>query len=138
MRAKEYLSQIHLLDKRINNRIQELKNIKDQISVVRPVRYDKDHVQHSDISDCVSDGVARYIDTEREINAMIDELVALKHKVTGEIERLNDPRHVELLFLRYVQCMTFEQIAVSMDYSFRQVLRLHGSALQEFDQTILS
>lgn len=138
MRAKEYLRQIHLLDRKINNRIAEIDNLRADALSTSSVRYDKDRVQQSSTGDKVSDGVIRYIDKEREIDAMIDELVDLKHKITGEIEQLNDPRHVELLFLRYVQCMTFEQIAVSMDYSFRQILRLHGSALQEFDQTILS
>lgn len=138
MRAKEYLRQIYLLDRRINNRIAEIEELKIHASSTSSVRYDKDRVQQSGTGDKVSNAVIRYVDKEKEIDAMIDELVDLKHKITGEIEKLSDPRHVELLFLRYVQCKTFEEIAVHMGYSWRQVLRLHGSALQEFERAIMS
>ena len=42
-----------------------------------------------------------------------------------------DKRLRTLLELRYINCMTFEQIAVAMSYSYKQVCRLHGKALLE-------
>ena len=37
-----------------------------------------------------------------------------------------------LLILRYKRVMTFDQIAEEMEYSWRHILRLHGSALAHF------
>ena len=37
-----------------------------------------------------------------------------------------------LLILRYKRGMTFDQIAEEMEYSWRHILRLHGSALAHF------
>lgn len=137
-RAKDYLRQVPLLDSKIQSRLEELTNMRSNIFGTRAISYDSDPVQSSGVPDSMADAVAKYIDLEKEINESVDELIDLKHKIVGEIEQLSDPRHVRLLNLRYVQCKTFEQIAVDTNYSFRQVLRLHGSALQEFESVIMS
>lgn len=135
MRTKDYLLQIKSLDRKINNRLREAEELKQRALSLSSVRYDKDIVQGGKPKD-VSDMVARWVDMENEITADIDRLVDLKHKIVGEINQLHDARHIELLMLRYVKCMTFEEIAVEMKYSFRQIIRIHGSALQEFDHVL--
>ena len=47
------------------------------------------------------------------------------------IERVNDCTLRKLLIKRYLQFKTWEQIAVEMNYSWRQIVRLHGKALQK-------
>jgi DNA-directed RNA polymerase specialized sigma subunit len=42
--------------------------------------------------------------------------------------------HYEVLFSYYVEGLTFEKIAAKIDYSFRQILRLHGQALVAFEK----
>lgn len=137
MRAKEYLRQIRIADERVRSLIHEIDLLRDSISHPKPINYDKDPVQGGSRKDSMADSVAKYVDMERELNKRTDGLIDLRHKIIGEINQLKDPNHIRLLMLRYVDGHTFERIACEMNYSFRQVLRIHGSALQEFERTIL-
>lgn len=107
--------------------------LRDSISHPRPINYDKGPVQGGSHHDSMADIVAKCIDKEREINKQTDGLIDLRHKIIGEINQLSDPVHIELLFKRYVEYKTWEQIAVEMGYTIRWVYSLHGSALQEFE-----
>ena len=40
----------------------------------------------------------------------------------------------QILFSRYIEKKTFEKIATEMEYSWRQIVRLHGKALQQFEK----
>lgn len=133
MRAKEYLRQIRIMDTRIDNLIHEVDMLRDSISHPKPINYDKDPVQGGSINDSMADRVAKYVDMEREINERTDRLIDLRHKIIEEINQLSDPAHIELLFKRYVEFKTWEQIAVEMNYTIRWVYSLHGTALQEFE-----
>lgn len=133
MRAKEYLRQIRIADKKINNLIHEVDMLRDSISHPKPINYDKDPVQGGSRNDSMAASIAKYVDMEQEINRQTDGLIDLRHKIIGEINQLNNPAHIELLFKRYVEYKTWEQIAVEMDYTIRWIYSLHGSALQEFE-----
>lgn len=60
-------------------------------------------------------------------------LVQLRREIGAAIDAVPDARLRELLRLRYIDGLTFEQIAVRMNYGWRQILRLHGKALTEFE-----
>lgn len=49
------------------------------------------------------------------------------------IDQVKDDRLREVLLLRYVSIMSWEEIAVSMSYSYMHVCRLHGDALAAAD-----
>ena len=66
----------------------------------------------------ILDDISRKEKARKRINDALDQM-------TNEAERT-------LLILRYKHGMTFEQVAVGMDYSWRHTLRLHGSALAHF------
>ena len=59
------------------------------------------------------------------------ELVAQRNKIETAISDVPEPRLRELLRLRYVDGMTWEQISVHLHYSYMQVCRLHGKALDQ-------
>jgi RNA polymerase sigma factor (sigma-70 family) len=66
---------------------------------------------------------------EREIDADIDRLVAIRDGIKTIIEEVEDDRERLLLQYRYLDGRTFEEIAVQMNYSWRQIHRLHSRAL---------
>lgn len=66
-----------------------------------------------------------------KIDERIDKLVAVKAEIMDMIAQLKDWRYREILKRRYIDMQTFERIAVDMNYSWRQVIRLHGGALVE-------
>ena len=49
-------------------------------------------------------------------------------------DSMEDEVSYDILFARYIEKKTLERIAESLHYSFRQITRLHGKALQEFEK----
>lgn len=73
--------------------------------------------------------VARIDELTRQLTCQREELVSLRRSIGAAIDAVPEARLRELLRLRYIDGMSFEQIAVKMNYCWRQVLRLHGRAL---------
>ena len=66
-----------------------------------------------------------------ELTRQRDKLIRLRREIGAAIDTVPDARLRELLRLRYIEGLSFEQIAVRLDYSWRQVIRLHGAALSK-------
>ena len=138
MTAKEYLKQINVLDKKIQQRIEEKDELMTRAVSTGGRGMKPDVIQVSVDGDQVGRIIDRYIDMEARITLMIDRLVNMRHKIIGQIQQLENPKHVELLYLRYVKYMRLEEIACTMiktnkePYSYEHINRMHGQALQEF------
>lgn len=137
MTAKEYLRQIGVLDTKINRRQKQVDELKTLITSTGCMA-SGDRVQSSPEGDKMASTVIKWVDMEDEITDMIDELTDLKHRIIGEIHQLDDQRYIQILEMRYIDQETFEQIAVTMHMDIRHIFRLHGYALQEFTQKVLS
>jgi DNA-directed RNA polymerase specialized sigma subunit len=75
--------------------------------------------------------ICKLIDLNTEINEKVDEYVDLGRKINKEIGQIKNPLFKLLLHYRYIDGKTFEQIAVDMNYSWKQVHRLHSLSLNE-------
>lgn len=73
------------------------------------------------------DNLAELDDT---ITRRISELEKTKAEILKEINRLDDQRYRLILKYYYVDCMTLEQIAVEMNYSFSHVNRIKYEAIK--------
>ncbi len=73
------------------------------------------------------DNLAELDDT---ITRRISELKKTKAEILEEINRLDDQRYRLILKYYYVDCMTLEQIAVEMNYSFSHVNRIKYEAIK--------
>lgn len=93
-----------------------------------------DRVQTSADPDRLVALISKIDAKEKQIVRRIDALVDLKEKVSGQIQKLQDPRYAELLHSRYVLCMKWEEIAVQTHTDLRWVYRLHGQALNAFTE----
>lgn len=136
MTAKEYLSQLKILDIKINQRLRQKEELKEIMYSIPAVNTENERA---------SGGVKRnynkvdkYIDMEREIDKIIDEFVNLKHKIVGEIQRLNNPLFIDILYKKYVEFKGLELIAVEMNYNYNYIRHIHGTALKRFDEIVLS
>ena len=80
----------------------------------------------------VSDTADRYIKLERyeqRIGKAWDRLIGLRERGKKRIQLADDPVLQSILYDRYINCLSWEAIAVGTGYSYRRVLQLHGSAL---------
>jgi len=69
------------------------------------------------------------VDLEDEINRDIDTLVDLKREIVQGIKVVSNPEYQTLLELRYLCFKTWEEIAVDMGYSIRNIYNLNDLAL---------
>ena len=72
--------------------------------------------------------VAELVDTENKVQAEVTQLCRIEAEIDCTISRMPEPYHT-LLLERYINGKTWEQIAVALNYSYRQTTRMHGAAL---------
>ena len=134
MTAKQYLSRVRILDIKINNKISELSMLKSKSTSLQAVVINDDKVQTSPALDRLGDDISDILELEEEIHKEIKRYNDLKHKIINEIHSLNNRLYIEILYKRYVEFKSLEEIAVEMNYSYDRVRHLHGYALIEFDK----
>ena len=71
------------------------------------------------------------IELEDEISKDVVELVALKKEIVEVIKQVGNTEYQTLLEERYLCFITWEQIAVDMNYSMQHIHRMHSLALKE-------
>ena len=119
----------------INQKIKELDSLRSMSTSVGCLDYAKERVQTSLPADApFAKTVDRITDLEKEINREIDKFVDDRHKMINQIQGLQNAKHIEILYKRYVEFKRFEIIAVEMDYTYQYIRELHGYALQEFER----
>ena len=77
----------------------------------------------------LDDAVSKYIDACEEAASELERLEALRIDIMHLIDDVTDERMHSVLWRRYISGFTWEQIAVSMNYTYRRVTQIHGDAL---------
>ena len=122
MTAKEYLNQIREKDAAINRMIRQKENLKGMLYTIgSPGTGEKVQTSKSG-SSRYEELFAKISEKEDEINNKIDDLVGLKI------------RHISVLYERYVELKSWNQISDDMNYNVRYLFHIHGAALNEFYQ----
>lgn len=138
MTAKEYLRQTLKIDKEINILLQTIEKLEAEAekttTVLNPKKVEG---QGSFNLHSREDTIVKLIDFKNKVNCKIDKLVDLKNEIFERIERVESTDYRNLLILRYINLNSFEEIAVTMCYSYRHVTRMHGWALQQFEKDVL-
>lgn len=127
MTAKEYLSQARLLDQAIDIRLKRITRLRALLSG-RAARMDG--MPRGSSGGDWTDTVIKITEMERELDADIDRLIALKGKIAAVIAAVPDARDRRLLEYRYLLGWSWRRIAQEMNYSEDWVRHAHGRALQ--------
>ena len=144
MTAKQYLSRVHHLRRQCESLERKILILRTKAEGLRAITYDKDKVQVSP-TNTIEEAVTELMHLE---NVYHDYIVAYSEAITKRIQQIQalpDARLAEVLMMRYIQeepkapggRMTFDDIAEEMHYSRIQIVRLHGQALQAFEERYL-
>lgn len=129
MTAKEYLQQALRLDERINSKISQLDSLRELATKCTSTITGMPR-NPSPSQSPMADAVCKIIDLQDEINRDIDHLVDLKRELVGVIRNVEDVECRLLLELRYLCFKSWEDIAVQMGYTTRNIHYLHKQALR--------
>ena len=82
--------------------------------------------------DRIQGAVEQLVELQEQLAGQLAALAQMRKKIEEEINGVEEPRLREILRLRYINGYTWERVAEEMNYSFRQVTRMHGDALNRF------
>ena len=132
MDTKTYLQQIERLDRKIQNKFAEIEQLKTMATSISVDQKDINVQTFSD-KDRMGSAVSKIVDLESEANEIICEFLEKRSIIIHQIDGISDTNMYHILFNRYVMMKDLGTISVEMGYSFKQVCRIHGNALKEFE-----
>lgn len=136
MRAKEFLSQYRKLKydcMRHEADYRELMSVLD----IASVDYSAIKVQTSP-HDHFADTIVKAESHLEALRANITRLYKMREQILMTIEKLPDNRYKTVLIERYINGMTFDEIADTIGRTRRTAERIHGEALKMFDDYMSS
>ena len=129
MDARSFLNQVRKLDLQIKNKLIEKQQWKD-IALGITANMDGERVQSSGAKSKMADAIEKCVDMETEIDSLIDKLIDIKKEVIQTIERLDSPTEYDILHMKYIQFLTFEEIAEYYGREYTTITTAHGRALK--------
>lgn len=129
---KEYLKSYRRAVKREQDILEEIQRLRLDKMFPSVVSDGMPHgSSHSDLSDymAIMDEQIELLKEERL------EKIRCYQRIEKQIRQMENEDEQEVLRLRYIKGLKWEEVAVKMDYSWRQIHRIHSSALKEFKMT---
>ena len=131
-KKKEYLWRYQNAKRKeaeINEEIMQLRIDKMMPSLVQ------DGMPHGSGGGDLSGYAARLDELMCELYEQMEQCIAIRLEISRKIEGMQDETESLLLRYRYIQGLKWEDIAVKMEYSWKQIHRIHGKALNNFKMT---
>ena len=132
MTAKEYLRRAGIMDRKINLDLRRLEELRDLSTKLSGGSFEQSFNPNKAQEATFAKTMDRIIDLERKITEEIDAYVDFKETALGMIREVPDFDQRELLEMRYVGQMSWEEISARSGRSLRSVYRIHGMALLAF------
>ncbi len=136
MTTKEYLSQLNRLETIINQKKDQLNELKILSNSIKATDYSKEIVDSS------KDNNAKFIfDVEKiallenEINDLINTYLVKKNTIINQIHVLSDVKSIEILYKKYIENKNFIDISNELNYDYDYIRRLHAKSLVNFEKT---
>ena len=132
-RKKEYLRK-YLEAKRMQ---EVLEREIDELRLDRmiPGSPAQDGMPHGSGGGDLSGYAARLDELDRKLREQLERKIQLRAEITEKIDAMPNETESLLLRLRYIHGLKWEEVAVKMDYSWKQIHRLHSKALNNFKMT---
>lgn len=134
MNPVKYLRQIETLAEKIRQKELLAAELKARATSASGMRLKQDIVQTSIDGHKIEEMIIKYSELEAEAQELIFKYTTLRNKIISEIHDLSEARHIKILYARYVDLKSYEDISDEMDCSYDHVRRMHRYALNEFEK----
>lgn len=124
-----YLSRYRRLNERIDRLLEEQSRWREMALKITPTLSQTPGGGES--GSPIERPMDKVLEIDVEINREIDELQIVRQEIRAALNQLEDENLKLLMEYRYIDGLTWEQIAVKMNYCWRQVCRKHGQALTQ-------
>ena len=124
-----YLSRYRRLNQRIDRLLEEQSRWREKAMRITPVLSPVPGGGGS--GSPIERPMDKVLEIDVKINREIDKLQTVRQEIRAALNQLEDENLKLLMEYRYIDGLTWEQIAVKMNYCWRQVCRKHGQALTQ-------
>lgn len=130
--AKQWLRRVYVLSKRVESNERMLEVLKARVNTATAVyenksgRGDRDQAQKRR-----EDALLDYIDQEDKVERSRNLLNREAGKVKKVIDRIDDKTVGDIMDLRYLKLLAWDDVVKVANYSRAQVFRFHGQGLEK-------
>ena len=128
-----YLSRYRRLNQRIDRLLEEQSRWRERALKITPTLSQAPGGGGS--GSPIERPMDKVLEIDIEINREIDEMQIARKEIRDTLNQLEDENLKLLMEYRYIDGLTWEQIAEKMDYSRQWVTSLHGTALLKIELT---
>jgi len=129
-KKKEYLNKYHETKKREKRILDEIERLRMDKMYPSLVINDMPHTTgHNDLSDYM----VKVDEQIQKLNEELSKKAGIYEDITRRIGKLKSGDEQDVLFLRYISGMKWEEIAVKMEYSHKHIYKIYGRALNNFE-----
>ena len=125
-----YLSRYRRLNARIDRLLEEKSRWRERALKITPTLSQAPGGGGNGSGSPIERPMDKVLEIETEVDKEIDELQIVRQEIKETLNQLDDENLKLLMEYRYIDGMTWERIAVKMNYSYMQICRLHGKALK--------
>lgn len=131
LQAKEYLNQAYRLNELIRSNELEIKDLEELKDSIGGIDYSKDRVQTSPSGDAGYTKIVHAIaDLESAIKEDTEKMLRLKLEIRTVINDVQDNEQKLALKYRYLNFMSWDDVAEKLNVSKRTAIRIHDIAIQ--------
>ena len=132
MQAKQYLKQVYRCNELLKNGFNEIENLRAMSTSIASPDLTKEKVSATPSYEApFANAINKLVDLEKQMDEEMVQYFNLKADIRDTIYRVEDVKRVLVLRYRYIEFMTWDSIAVRMDYSIKQLHRIHNAALTD-------
>lgn len=136
MKAISYLKQIRIMRSRIYSNMAEIEQLETMATKTTSV-LGGERVQSSGSQQKMADCVVKIVDMKHQLEAEIESFIKYESDAMKLIAENCDADCTKMLFGRYFQAKTWEQIAVDMGFTYQWVSGgLHQRALSQVQKAL--
>lgn len=89
-------------------------------------------------NDKMINGVVKLIDLKNKLNEVVDQMAEEEIKVIENIRQMTNPIYRILLYKLYIKGDKLMQVALDISYSYEYTCKLHGEALNAYDNIVIN
>lgn len=128
-KVKDYLLQAKRIDVNIESMLEQVAQLR-AMTIKITATWKQEPGGGGGNHDKIGDAVARIVDLENEINDKVDAYIEKKREISGVLAAVKDADQAAVLHKRYLLYEGWDQIALELHCTVRNVTYIHGRALQ--------
>lgn len=133
MNAYEFLSRVQKLDRLIECKTEEVKQLREMATQVTQLGDGMPHAFGA--SDKIGNAVTKIVDAQAETNELVDKLIDCRQEIIDKIEQL-PPCQYTVLHRRFVLLHKWREVAEELHYSEMQVHRIKKRAVRNLQKIL--